>query len=120
MNDDKLVNYFDDILTEEEKSKIEHIFLKDEVMYNALKKVFLKGIYSEGTVQKGHNIDPQVNAAFSLVGLAIQNPIPDDELGRHLRGMWAGVTYMVNAFSTLDKIRSKKVEEESSAVNEGV
>ncbi len=94
-------------LTDLEIAKIE-AFCKDKEMYNAVRKVLLKGIYTEGTVQLGHIPDPQTNGAFALAGLAIQNPIPDEQLGQHIRSMWAGVNYLKNAFDSLESVHSEQ------------
>lgn len=119
-NDNGFKKFFSESLTEEEKVKIEKVFCKDEVMYNAVKKVLLNAIYTSGTIKKGYQVDPQVNAAFSLASLAVQNPIPDAEIGANVRAQWAGLSYLVNGFEMLETIKSKTVEEEAPTVNEGV
>lgn len=94
-----------DFLTELEISKVE-AFCADDVMFEAVKKVLLQGIYSQGVIQKGYKHDPLQNAAFNLASLAVQNPIPDAELGANIRGMWSGVNYLHNAMTDLEKIKS--------------
>lgn len=107
-----------DNLTELEIQKIEQ-FCLDKDMYNAVKKILLAGIYTHGTVQKGYTPNPLQNGAFALASLSTQNPIPDNVLGEHIRGMWAGVNALENAFSQLSKIKSNK-EEIESPYNEAV
>lgn len=106
------------ILTELEITKIEQ-FNKDPEMVEAVRKVLLASIYSHGTVQLGHKPNPLINGAFSLVALALENPIPDDILGQNLRGQWAGVNALKNAFDSLASITSKK-EEVETPYNEAV
>lgn len=101
-----------DFLTDLEIAKIE-AFCKDEALYNAVRKVLLQGIYEHGTVKKEGIPNPLVNGAFSLAALSMENPIPDEQLGAHIRAMWAGVNAMKNAFDTLDTIKSQKDEIES-------
>jgi len=43
--------------------------------------------------------------------LAMENPIPDAEIGAHLRGMWAGINILKNGFDALDKVKTEKPEE---------
>lgn len=105
-------------LTELEILKIEQ-FCADKEMYDAVKKIILAGIYTHGTVQKGYTPNPLQNGAFSLASLATQNPIPDNVLGEHIRGMWAGVNALENAFNELGKIKSNK-EEIETPYNEAV
>jgi hypothetical protein len=106
-----------DYLTDLEVEKIES-FCKDEAMYNAVRKVMLQGIYRHGTVQKGEPLpEPTINGAFHLAALAVENPIPDDQLGAHIRGMWAGINSLKNAFDTLKSVKVKKEEPVPSPIN---
>lgn len=119
MNDEKLTRYFSECLTDLEKEKIE-LFCKDEVLLGAVKKVLLQGIYVSGTIQKGFEVDPQVNGAFSLASLAVANPIPDSEIGAGVRAQWAGINFLKNAFDSLHTIKSKKVETDEDNINEAI
>ena len=107
------------ILTDQEIAKIEQ-FTTDAVMYEAVRKVLLSGIYSHGTIQKGFVHDPLKNGAFSLVSLAPRNPIPNEILGEQLRAQWAGVNALENALTELKAIKSGGVvspyKEENTAI----
>jgi hypothetical protein len=94
-------------LTDLEVVKIE-AFCADEVMFNAVKQVLLAGLYTHGVPKKGKKHNPLINGAFSLVSLAGENPIPDAELGAHLRGTWFGINALENGYKALTKIKSKK------------
>ena len=107
------------ILTPLEVTKIEQ-FNKDEVLQEAVHKVLLAGLYTHGVVQKGGEHNPLINGAFALVALAGDNPIPDEQLGAHLRGTWFGITALENAWNQLVKIKNKKEEEVESPYNEAV
>lgn len=91
-------------LTETEIVKIEN-FVKDEVLYNAVKKVLLAGLYTHGTVSKDFTPEPTINGAFSLVSLAMSNPVPDEIIGQQLRAQWAGINALKNAFDNLKEIK---------------
>lgn len=119
MNDERFAKYFNESLTEEEKMKIEN-FCKDEVLYEAVRKVLLQAIYISGTVQMGYKVDPQINGAFSLASLAVQNPIPDSEIGAGVRAQWAGINYLKNGFDSLQEVKSKKEETSSSEENNAI
>ena len=116
--DDKLLDYFRDVLTEVEIAKIEN-FCKDEVLVGAVRKVLLQGLYVQGTVQKGFDVDPLQNGAFSLASIAVNNPIPDAEIGAGVRAQWAGMNFLKNAFDSLNLIKTVK-EEEESPYNEAI
>lgn len=94
-------------LTDLEIAKIES-FCSDKEMYEAVRKVLLQALYTHGTIQKGYKPDPTNNAAFHLAAIAVENPIPDEVLGQHVRGMWAGINMLHNAFKSLDSIKEQK------------
>lgn len=103
-------------LTDLEVAKIE-AFCADEEMYNAVKKVLLAGLYTHGVVEKGKKHNPLLNGAFALVALAGDNPIPDAELGAHLRGTWFGINALENGYRTLQSIKSAQKGEIESPFN---
>lgn len=105
-------------LTDLEKAKIE-AFCNDKEMFEAVRKVMLQGIYTHGTVGLEHTPDPLVNGAFALASLSVGNPIPNEQLGEHIRGMWAGVNALKNAMDTLQSIKTK-VELVESNYNEAI
>jgi hypothetical protein len=95
-----------DYLTDQEIKKIE-AFNTDKVLVGAIRKVLLQGLYTHGVIKKGEKINPSHNAAYHLASLAIQNPIPDEILGQHIRGQFAGINALKNAYDDLEKITSK-------------
>lgn len=104
-------------LTDLQKAKIE-AFCADAEMFEAVRKVMLAGIYEHGTVQEGYTPNPLENGAFNLAALAVTNPIPNEVLGQHIRGMWSGVNALKNAFDRLNSIRTEKKEAIESPYNE--
>lgn len=94
-----------ELLTDLQVAKIE-AFCADKDMYEAVKKVLLQHIYSQGVLVKGEKHNPLKNRAFSLVQLATSNPIPDEQLGAHLRGIWEGVNALESGYAELEKIKS--------------
>lgn len=91
-------------LTDVEIAKIE-AFCADKVMFDAVKKVILEGIYFQGTIKKGLTPNPLINGALSLASLSTGNPIPDEELGANIRGIWAGLNALENAYKKLETIK---------------
>lgn len=91
-------------LNDTEIVKIE-AFVKDRVLFDAVRKVLLAGLYTHGTVQKDFIPNPLINGAFSLVHLATENPIPDEIIGQQLRAQWAGINALKNAYDKLSEIR---------------
>jgi len=104
-------------LTDLNKAKIE-AFCADKEMYDAVKKVLLAGLYEHGTLKEGYTPNPLQNAAFSLASQAVQNPIPDELLGQHIRGMWMGMNALELGFNRLDGIKLEKKADIESPYNE--
>ena len=105
--------------TKDEIANIE-AFCNNENMYNAVKKVILACIYGHGTIVKDEpKPDPLRNGAFALASLAIQNPIPDEVLGQHIRGQFAGINALELGFNELKTIKAEK-EKPKEKVNPGI
>lgn len=104
-------------LTELQKAKIE-AFCADEEMFEAVRKVMLQGLYTHGTVAYNYTPDPLQNAAFHLASLAVNNPIPDEQIGANVRAMFAGINALENAYQTLISIKTDKPEAVESPYNE--
>lgn len=107
-----------DYLTDFEIAKIE-AFNADEGMSEAVHKVLLAGLYTHGVIKKGKKHDPLQNGAFSLAAMSTNNPLTDEVLGQHIRGMWAGVNALEVAFKSLGTIKSK-AKSIPSPINEAI
>ena len=101
-------------LTDIEIAKIE-AFSADTVMVQAVKKVLLQHIYSQGVITKGQDHNPLKNRALVLVGGEVSN----EELGSQLRSLWEGVNALETGFADLELIKTKK-EEVESPYNEAI
>lgn len=103
-----------DYLTDIEIKKIE-VFNSDKILVEAVKKVLLQHIYSQGVITKGKSHNPLKNRALVLVGGDISN----EELGSQLRSLWEGVNALETGFTDLEKIKSN-VEAIETPYNEAV
>ena len=103
-----------DYLTDIEIAKIE-AFTTDTIMIQAVKKVLLQHIYTQGVITKGQNHNPLKNRALVLVGGDVSNEV----LGSQLRSLWEGVNALESGFSELESIKSNiesPYEEENTAI----
>lgn len=103
-------------LTDLEKVKIE-TFCDDKDMFDAVKKVLLQHIYDQGVLKAGQAHNPLKNRAFALAQHATENPMTDEVLGQHIRGLWEGVNALETGYAELQKIKSQKEEAEPSPYN---
>lgn len=108
-----------DYLSDLEREKI-RLFLADEVMVEAVRKVFLKGI-EQGTLRPGQKADPLQNF---LIGLAnsMENTasaiIPDAELGQDLRAAVKAIRMLEFGFVELNKLAEKPKKEKGPKANQ--
>jgi len=94
-----------DILNEFETAQLEKL-LDNPVLCEAIRKVFLFGIYYNGTIQKGLPADPTRN--FTLA-LAFQKDVSNEHLGADLRACTEAIRMVEMGFKELS--RFKKEEE---------
>ena len=101
-----------DFLTDQEKAKIVQ-FNEDEVMKEAVRKVFLKVMYSQGTLRKDMPSDPLNNGALGLAFQSIRwSALSDEQLGADLRGLSHGINLLESGFQELDKVEKPEPEPE--------
>ncbi len=105
----------EDILTDIEIAKIE-AFCADKEMFEAVKKVLLQHIYSQGVIKKGKKHNPFRNRALVLVA----EDVSDGELGSKLRALWEGVNALETGYNELLTIKSVKEGAEVSPYNEAI
>ena len=108
-----------EFLTDVEITKIETM-CSDEVLFEAVRKVMLAGIYTHGTLPKGEFPNPLVNGALQLVSVSSNNPMTDEVLGQHIRGVWEGLNALENAMNRLKEIKANKPDAVESPYNEAV
>lgn len=92
-------------LTDLEKTKIAQ-FNADPEMVEAVRKVLLASIYSNGTLRNGAS-NPMTNAAFFMVMRTIRGEgvMSDAELGQDLRGLAQGVMLLESGLKKLSEIK---------------
>jgi len=93
-----------DFLTDREKDKIIK-FNQDPELVEAVRKVMLKAVYTQGTLRKDIKSEPLKNAALGLVFHTINGSvISDEQLGADLRGLAHGLNLLESGFVELAKI----------------
>jgi len=108
-------------LTDLELEKIEAL-CKDEVMYEAVRKVLLAQVYYSGALKKGEKLEPK-NQAYNLLATAYQagNQVSNELLGQELRAQYEGVNMVEQAFAQLKRLKvDKKGEPVESPYNDAI
>lgn len=98
----------ENVLNDLEKTKLSQL-AEDEVTLQALKKVFLFGVYHCGVLNPGDDADPQMNFALHL--MATSRELPDAQIGAVLRGQMEGITQVQKGFTELAKFKSITITE---------
>lgn len=107
------------MLTDQEIDKIIK-FNEDPILVEAVRKVMLKGIYSQGTLRKGQMADPLNNAALMLAFATVRgNTVSDADLGADIRGFAHGINLLESGFQELSKVE-REVEEPESKENPAI
>ena len=102
-------------LTDLEVVEIER-FCGNKVMFDAVKKVLLQHIYSQGVITKGESHNPLKNRALALVASGSDNGV----LGAQLRALWEGVNALEGGYTELEKIKSTVVSPYKDETNPAV
>jgi len=105
------------MLTDIQKQKI-IAFNQDPKMVEAVRKVLLRTLYSEGVVES--KLNPVQNRALGLAALSIGGKavINNERLGEDLRALAQGVFLLEAGFKELAKIKKEEKEEEDKGLNE--
>ena len=103
------------ILSDLEVVKVE-AFCADEVMFEAVKKVLLQSIYSQGTLKAGEAANPLKNRALVLVG----GDYDDAALGGRLRALWEGVNALESGFDALEGYKTPAPEKDEAEDNPAI
>ena len=101
-----------DYLTDLQVLKVE-TFCADKEMFEAVKLVLLKEVYTNGVITKGKKHNALQNRALVLV----EGNTSNEELGASLRALWEGVQRVESGFVELEKIKTDAPEEIESPFN---
>ncbi len=113
-----------EILNEIEKGKI-IAFCEDKVMFEAVRKHLLAGLYSTGVLLPGQPADARTNWAFQLVWgrngevvdpntkqLVAVTPHTNEQLGADLRAVVRGIQLVEGAWEEMASIKKPEGEKE--------
>ena len=99
--------YTDSFLSDNEKAALQQ-FMASEVMYEAVKKVILTGVYYNGTLRPDQPADPARN--FTLALSMAQDLSGNERLGEVLRAQTEGVRLVEVGFSALANYKPEELE----------
>lgn len=97
-------------LTDIEKELITAL-VSNETQREALRKILLHGIYSQGVISTGLTHDPKHNWALSF---AWRDDLNNEQLGQDLRAVGQGIRFVETAFNDLMAFQKKPEKEKSN------
>jgi len=85
-------------------------FVENKVLFEAVKKVLLEIIYTDGTLKKGIPSDPSKNYAFTLAAVKrdprmVHTHLTNEQIGADLCAVWEGVNLVGNGFKELERFK---------------
>ena len=98
-------------LSDQEHQAIER-FVADSVMLEAVKKVLMESVYSQGVLKDGQPCDPSMNYAFALASRKKTQgftSLTNEQIGADLCAVWEGTNLVGCGFAELEKF--KKIDE---------
>lgn len=101
-----------EILNDLEKAAVQK-FYEFETMREAVKKVLLAALYSNGVLKPGEKAEPLINKALTIVHN--QPGIDNEKIGADLRAMYHGIMMLEEGFKQLSMY--VKVEEKPKTPN---
>lgn len=87
-------------------------FVQDKVMFEAVKKVLMEAVYTQGVLKKGEPVKENLNYAFALAARKKTTgftSLTNEQIGADLVAVWEGTNLVGLGFGELE--RFKKSEE---------
>lgn len=91
--------YLNTFLSEVEQEALVQ-FNANPLMFHAVKKVLLAGLYQHGTLKEGEKPDFLRNATLAFV--ANQEGKSNEDIGADLRAYWQGLNSIESGFGTIE------------------
>lgn len=98
-------DYLDTFLTDREKEALTRL-ASDDIMIEAIRKLFLTGIYSNGVLKKGVFADPMRNTCFEI---ASKQGVSNEVIGEDVKAKWQGVNSIESSFVVLQEYKVEPV-----------
>jgi len=86
-------------------------FVSNKVLFEAVKKVLMEMVYTQGTLKEGEPIDPDMNYAFGLAArrrMSGFTHLTNEQIGADLCAVWEGTNLVGLGFEELEKFKEKE------------
>jgi len=96
-------------------NEAEHIeirkFVENKILFEAVKKVLMEIVYTQGVLRKGKPAKPDTNYAFALAArkkISGFTHLTNEQIGADLCAVWEGTNLVGMGFQELEKFREVK------------
>lgn len=86
-------------------------FVENPVLFEAVKKVLMEVVYTQGTLKKGEPIEANLNYAFALASrkkMSGFTHLTNEQIGADLVAVWEGTNLVGLGFDELEKFKEIK------------
>lgn len=104
---DKSKKWVDEVFSEDELSTLQG-FANDEKTKEVVRKFILAGIYSNGTLNKGKSIWPDINWVFEY---SLDKYLDDAALGNQIKTQTKAIQLVQTAFKEIDEYKAQPKNE---------
>lgn len=108
-----------EFLTDIQKDKLASLS-SDDVLVDALRKVFLAVVYENGTLKSGVKANPLKNGLLGLVQETQMKIITNEQLGEDLRAMFEAIKMLELGFTKVDEFKTNVVLDKKPEGNPGI
>ena len=85
-------------------------FLENKMLFEAVRKVLLSGIYLDGTLHEGRGADPLKNFILATMTTQTAQVLPQLERGAKLDAIINAISMIETGFRNLEKLKAVKVD----------
>lgn len=112
MLDREGVEYVKGLLSESEQAEVD-AFVRNDKLFEAVRKVLLVPVYNNGTLKPDERANPSRNFMLSITN---RRELSNEQLGEQARAIGEAVTLIEIGFSYLKilKVEDKKVEDNTN------
>jgi len=83
-------------------------FVENKVLFEAVKKVLMEMVYTQGVLKKGKPVNPDVNYAFALAArkkISGFTHLTNEQIGADLCAVWEGTNLVGLGFKELERFK---------------
>lgn len=94
-------------LSSQEHTEIKK-FIENKTMFEAVKKVLMEMVYTQGVLKEGEPANPDINYAFALAArrrITGFTDLTNEQIGADLCAVWEGTNLVGLGFKELGKFR---------------